>query len=135
MQFLINLSNRRSCWNYSPLASISLPFWKKNKNDIHQPWLVHIGKNCALCLEYCLRPQGLAQFFLIWTAQLANNKEREVSKMSIIFLGSKDFHSNKLLNLPGHTEKYCLHDWLIIVQLLREIKTCITPSCQCKNHG
>ena len=48
--------------------------------------------------------------------------------MSIILLGSKDFHSNKLLNLPGHTEKYCLLDWLIIVQLLRDIKTCITPT-------
>ena len=24
---------------------------KKNKNVIHQPWSVRIGKNCALCLE------------------------------------------------------------------------------------
>ena len=23
-----------------------------NKNVIHRPWSVRIGKNCALCLEY-----------------------------------------------------------------------------------
>ena len=27
-----------------------------NKNVIHRLWLVRIGKNCALCLEYGTRP-------------------------------------------------------------------------------
>ena len=29
---------------------------EKNKNVVHQPRSVRIGKNCALCLEYCPRP-------------------------------------------------------------------------------
>ena len=42
----------------------------RDNNVIHQPRLVHIGKNCSLCLGYGLglysRPQ--AQFFPIWTS-------------------------------------------------------------------
>ena len=39
-----------SCPNYSPLSFRF--FSQKNKNVIHQPRSVHIGKNCALCLVY-----------------------------------------------------------------------------------
>ena len=31
---------------------------EKNKNVIYQPRSVHIGKKCALCLVYHLRPQA-----------------------------------------------------------------------------
>ena len=37
-------------------ANIALCFKKKNKNVIHQPSSVRIGKNCALCLAYRPRP-------------------------------------------------------------------------------
>ena len=39
-----------SCPNYSPLSFRF--FSQKNKNVIHQPRSVCIGKNCALCLVY-----------------------------------------------------------------------------------
>ena len=39
-----------SCPNYSPLSFRF--FLQKNKNVIHQPRSVRIGKNCALCLVY-----------------------------------------------------------------------------------
>ena len=29
-----------------------------NKNVIHRPWSVRIGKNCALCLEYSFSQYG-----------------------------------------------------------------------------
>lgn len=47
----------------------------KNKNAIHQPRLVHIGKNCLLCLEYGTMPQlrRWEQFFQIRTSWLVNN--------------------------------------------------------------
>ena len=35
----------------------------KNKNVIHQPRSVHIGKNCAYCLVYRSRPQVLGHNF------------------------------------------------------------------------
>ena len=48
---------------------------KKNKNVIHQPRSVRIGKNCALCLVYRPRPypRPRAQFFPIRTSRLVNN--------------------------------------------------------------
>ena len=49
---------------------------KKKRNAIHQPGSVCIGKNCALCLEYCpwlCYPRPEAQFFSIQTSCLANN--------------------------------------------------------------
>ena len=54
---------------------------EKNKNVIHQPWLVRIVKNCALCLEYRLRPAasggiqdlGHSGSQSIRTSQLVNN--------------------------------------------------------------
>ena len=49
---------------------------KKTKNAIHQPGSVCIGKNCALCLEYCpwlYYPRPGAQFFPIQTSHLENN--------------------------------------------------------------
>ena len=33
---------------------------EKNKNVIHEPRSVRIGKNCALCLEYRPRPPASA---------------------------------------------------------------------------
>ena len=48
--------SRDSYHDYSPkmfgsLARLSL-CCRKNKNVIHQPRSVCVGKNCALCLEY-----------------------------------------------------------------------------------
>ena len=45
---------------------------EKNKNVIHQPKSVRIGKNCALCLEYPPRPypRPRGQFFPIRSSRL-----------------------------------------------------------------
>ena len=47
--------------SFTSFFLIVSPTFKKynleiNKNVIHRPWSVRIGKNCALCLEYGPRP-------------------------------------------------------------------------------
>ena len=54
---------RESCHDHSPKClGLSHGFHcvvEKNKNVIHQPRSVRIGKNCALCLEY--RPSAVSK--------------------------------------------------------------------------
>ena len=55
VQFVANLA-MITALKYSGLLHVFRCFVEKNKNVIHQPRLVRIGKNCALSLEYCPRP-------------------------------------------------------------------------------
>ena len=58
VQFVANLAMITALKCSGLLHAFRCVVEKKNKNVIHQPRLVRIGKNCALCLEY--RPQPVA---------------------------------------------------------------------------
>ena len=54
----------------------------KNKNVIHQPRSVHIGKNCAYCLVYRPRPQVLGHNFF----QIRTDVGWWITRISFTFL-------------------------------------------------